>query len=207
MENEYKQMNSTVRRCVGVEYMCSLYNIQLLEQRERIENLKKKLDAYNKNIEQHNSVFNNIVKRTDGFFSNIICVKCCFVDDKVSFYNSLSKHVLVLSNTYINNWVYHEELNLINNFNKIHSCRTCKCKKIQSKKYDSNRCNNTIVYKKTNFYVDENKNKMKKKKKKLKKKKKSLLQNENIYGLISPYDTIEAKELYDIYKKKKNICS
>ncbi|VTZ67728.1 conserved Plasmodium protein, unknown function [Plasmodium chabaudi chabaudi] len=188
------QMNATLRRCAEMDDMNNLYNAQLIEQRERIESLKKKLNIYNKNIEEHEGVFKNIIKYTDGFLTNIAgflgninysknfnmvvgCAKYCLVDDK--------------------------ELNLVGNFSTTnHECKTCKCLKIQSKKSISNKCQNTIVYNKTSFYVEDNTNNKKKKKKKKNPKKKYLQQNQNIYNLNNPYDTVEVKELYDIYRKQ-----
>ncbi|KEG01514.1 hypothetical protein YYE_03610 [Plasmodium vinckei vinckei] len=170
------QMNATLRRCAEMDSMNNFYSAQLIEQRERIESLKKKLNVYNKNIEEHEGVFKNIIKYTDGFLTTIAgflgninysknfsmvvgCAKYCLIDDK--------------------------ELNLVGNFSTGNNeCKTCKCLKIQSKKS----INNT--------------NKKKKKKKKKNTKKKYLQQNQNIYNLNNPYDTVEVKELYDIYRKQ-----
>ncbi|SCO59779.1 conserved Plasmodium protein, unknown function [Plasmodium berghei] len=96
-----------------------------------------------------------------------------------------------------------KELNLIGNFNTTnHECKRCKCLKIQSQKSISNKCQNTIVYNKTSFYVEDNKKKKKKKHTKKSTKKKNLYKNQNVYNLNNPYDTVEVKELYDIYRKQ-----
>ncbi|SBT72062.1 conserved Plasmodium protein, unknown function [Plasmodium malariae] len=195
MQSQTRRVNATMRKCTEMDAMNRLYSIQLIEQRERIENLRRKLNSYNKNIEQQESIFNHLIKYTDGFLNNIIaflenltytkkfniltsCSRCYLVDDK-------------------------DEINLVNNFNKA---STCICKKIKSRKSVNNKCKNTIVYNKTSFYVEENTNRKKNKKNKNKYKKdlkkKYLQQNENIYNLHNPYDTVEVKELYNIYRKQ-----
>ncbi|VTZ75360.1 conserved Plasmodium protein, unknown function [Plasmodium yoelii] len=188
-------MNATLQKCAEMDKMHNLYNNRLIEQRERIESLKKKLNLYNKNIEQHESVFKNIIKYTDGFLSNIAqFLGNINYSKRLNMITGCAKYYLIDD----------KELNLTGNFNTVnHECKRCKCLKIQSQKSISNKCQNTIVYNKTSFYVEDN-NKKKKKKKNAKKstKKKSLYQNQNVYNLNNPYDTVEVKELYNIYRKQ-----
>ncbi|KJP88978.1 hypothetical protein AK88_01270 [Plasmodium fragile] len=221
------QANVPLRKCTEMEYMCHLYNTQLIEQRERINEIKKKLNSYNRTIQEQENVFNHFTKYTDGFLNNIItflgnftnskrfgvfgtCARYCLVDDR----NELNigkerktKGVKKISNVgnihhaYGGNDPYRRS-----NYNCNCSC-TCCCKKIKSRKSVSNQCQNTIVYNKTSFYVEENTNRKKNKKKAKNKKglkKKYLQLTKNIYNLKNPYDTVEVRDLYDIYRKQSS---
>ncbi|CRG95877.1 conserved Plasmodium protein, unknown function [Plasmodium gallinaceum] len=197
MYNQNRRINATLKKCIEMDNLCHLYNIELMQQRERIENLKKKLHSYNKNIEAQESIFNNFIKYTDSFVNNIInflenfnysknfnlfsqCARYCLIDDV-------------------------DEIKLINHYNKINKINSCKNKKKKLTKL-VNKCKNSNLNK-NYFCVEEGKNIKKNKKKKIKSKdetkKKTLQQNENIYNLHQPYDTIEVKDLYNIYKKQR----
>ncbi|CXI17921.1 conserved Plasmodium protein, unknown function [Plasmodium berghei] len=120
------QMNPTLQRCAEIDKMHNLYNTHLIEQRERIENLKKKLNLYNKNIEEHEGVFKNIIKYTDGVLNNIArFLGNINYSKNFSMITGCAKYYLIDD----------KELNLIGNFNTTnHECKRCKCLKIQSQK-------------------------------------------------------------------------
>ncbi|CRH03778.1 conserved Plasmodium protein, unknown function [Plasmodium relictum] len=198
MHNQNKRINATLKKCIEMDNLCHLYNAELMQQRERIENLKKKLHLYNKNIEQQESIFNNFIKYTDGFLNNIITFLENFNYSKnFNLFSNCARYCLIDDV---------DEIKLINHYNKINKINSCKSKKkkftkLVNSKYKNNNFN------RTNFYVEESKDLKKKKKKKIKyrdeSKKKFLQQNENIYNLHQPYDTVEVKDLYNIYKKKR----
>ncbi|SBS87128.1 conserved Plasmodium protein, unknown function [Plasmodium ovale curtisi] len=202
MHKESMQVNATLQRCSEMDSMRRLYNIQLIQQRERIEKLKRKLQSYNQNIEKQESIFNNFVKYTDGFVSSVVAFLERFnYAKKLSILSSCARYCLVDNN---------DELNLV--AMRGGNIGTSKRKKGKSKKIVNSKCKNTIVYNKTSFYMEENTNRKKNKKSKntYKKelRKKFLHQTENIYNLYNPYDTIEVRDLYDIYRKQSlSVCS
>ncbi|CAA9986879.1 conserved Plasmodium protein, unknown function [Plasmodium knowlesi strain H] len=227
MNGESRQVNAPLRKCTEMEYMCHLYNTQLIEQRERINEIKKKLNSYNQTIQEQENLFNHFTKYTDGFLNNIItflgnftnskkfgmfgtCARYCLVDDRneINFGKARkAKGVKKVSN--IGN-IHHSYGGNDHNRRSNCSCNcscTCCCKKFKSKKCVSNQCQNTIVYNKTSFYVEENTNRKKSKKKGKHKnglKKKYLQLTKNIYNLNNPYDTVEVRDLYDIYRKQSS---
>ncbi|GAW82863.1 hypothetical protein, conserved [Plasmodium gonderi] len=216
MHAESRQVNATMRKCTEMEYMCRLYSIQLIEQRERINKIKKKLNSYNQNIQEQENILSHLTKYTGGFLNNVMTFVENFTNSKrLGMLGSCARYCLVDDRNEINvkegrkSKGAKRDKNGMNMLNGTTNCHcNCRYKQINSKKCVSNQCQNTIVYNKTSFYVEENANrkKNKKSKSKLKKglKKKYLQLTENIYNLHKPYDTVEVKDLYDIYRKQKS---
>ncbi|ANQ06547.1 Uncharacterized protein PCOAH_00007620 [Plasmodium coatneyi] len=226
MNGESRQVNAPLRKCTEMEYMCHLYNTQLIEQRERINEIKKKLNSYNQTIQEQENLFNHFTKYTDGFLNNIItflgnftnskkfgvfgtCARYCLVDDRNELnFGKGRKAKGLKKGPNLGNIHHAYGGNDQNRSNYSCNCScTCCCKKIKSKKCVSNQCQNTIVYNKTSFYVEENTNRKKSKKKGKHKnglKKKYLQLTKNIYNLNNPYDTVEVRDLYDIYRKQSS---
>ncbi|SOV83162.1 conserved Plasmodium protein, unknown function [Plasmodium sp. gorilla clade G3] len=200
MYDHSRQINATLKKCSEMDDMCHLYNMELMQQRERIENLKRKLHSYNKNIEEQESIFKNVIKYTDGFINNIITFLERFSNSKeLNLLSNCAKYCLADDM---------DELNLINNFNKMNSINSHKKKEIKTTKLVNSKYKNDNSNK-ISIYSDENKvNKKIPKKKKTKNKykndvkKKYLEINENIYNLHNPYDTVEIRDLYNIYRNK-----
>ncbi|EUD66506.1 hypothetical protein C922_03140 [Plasmodium inui San Antonio 1] len=227
MHEESGQVSASLRKCTEMEYMCHVYNRQLIEQRERINEIKRKLNSYNRTIQEQENLFNHFTKYTDGFLNNIITFFGNFTNSKrFGVFGTCARYCLVDDRNELNfgKETKGKGVKKVQNVGNIHhgyggndqkrrsygSCNcncTCCCRKIKSKKCVSNQCQNTIVYNKTSFYVEENTNRKKNKKKSKHKKglkKKYLRLTKNIYNLHKPYDTVEVRDLYDIYRTQSS---
>lgn len=244
-------VNSIMKRCAEMDELGQLYNKELLQQRERIQNIKKKLHAYNENIKEHEGVFNNFAKCTDGFINQIVnFIESWSYTRNLSFLSDCKRVLQVDDSTEINltndhrynSTCYDNGSNKYSkkksrrssrrsrsreiNFNKTYSYGQgykSKSKKYKrSKMYNnystsssnitssdsisssssssiSNRYSINTKFNNYNIYNISNSSR----KYQEEPRRSSYRENENIFDLKYPYDTIEIKELYEIYKQKK----
>lgn len=245
-------VNSIMKRCAEMDELGHLYNKELIQQRERIHNIKKKLHAYNENIKEHEGVFNNFAKCTDGFINQIVnFIESWSYTRNLSFLSNCKKVLQVDDSTEMNftndnryNSTCYDEgstryskrksrkssrsrsreinFNKTNSYGQAYKSRSKKYKR--SKKYNnysisssnitssdnisssssrsssvSNRYSINTKFNNYNIYNINNSSRRYHEEPR----RSYYRENENIFDLKYPYDTIEIKELYEIYKQKK----